>query len=202
MSTSPAGAPVWGRDDLTCPVPWTRIRRLIRQAKAAPWPGRGLVDPRHFLDTTAITEPGRPVRVLLTLDYGHHTSGWWANSEYDRCFHLSVSHPRHDLAVVRQMPTAVGAGQVPGVGVEAPSDDEVRAWGRVFFREHVAKSWLEPAAGPLDRYRTAGVTHLRLFLDQADEPIQPRGEVYHLRPFGDGSSPAKVREGRAGGDVR
>lgn len=203
MADRMPGAPVWGREDLTCPVPWVVVRRMIRQAKAKPWRGdESLVDGRHSLDTTAIIEPGRPTRLLFTLDYGYHRSGWFANSDYERCYHLSMSHPRPELKVVRTLPVDVGSGRYAGIDIETPSDDEARAWGRVFFREHAPKAWFEPAVGPNDPYRAPGVVHLRLYVDQAGRPIVPRGEVYELRPFTDGSSPAKILDGRAGADVR
>jgi hypothetical protein len=176
---------------------------MIRHAKGNPWRGdRTIIDDRHQLCTTAITEPGRPLRLLFTLDYGYHQSGWFANSDYERCYHLSLSHPRFDLTVVRTLPADMGSGQYAGVGIETPSDEEARAWGQVFFREHATKAWFEPAVGLNDPYRAPGVVHLRLFLDQAGRPLLPHGEVYDLRPFADGSSPPKILDGRAGADVR
>lgn len=29
--------------------------------------------------------------LLFTRDIGHHTSGWWKNPDYERCYHLSLS---------------------------------------------------------------------------------------------------------------
>ena len=90
-----------------------------------------------------------------------------------------------------------------GMDLETPSDDEVRAWGLVFYGpEHAPKAWFEPAASIFDPYRMPNVVHLRLFLDKGGRPFIPRGEVYKLRPFTDGSSPKKITEGRAGADVR
>jgi hypothetical protein len=193
---------VWGREDLTCPLPWKLIRQKIRWATAHPWRGDQPLGPGHCIDTTGITEPGRLTRVLFGLDYGYHGSGWWANSEFERCWHLSISHPRPELVVSRRVPADMGTGTYQGMDLETPTDNEARAWGRVFFRQHVHKALFEPAVGPLDPYRTSGVVHLRVFLDQAGRPIVPRGEVYDLLPFADGSSPAKIVEGRLGGDVR
>lgn len=196
---------VWGRDDLTCPAPRTTIRRMLRDAFARPWRGDSTVtDRRHLLDTTAITEPGRPTRILLTFDYGYHGSGWFANSDYDRCLHLSISHPRPDLpAEIRPVPKHLGDGVAPQVAIETPSDDEARAWGLVFFKQHATWAWFEPAVGPGDPYRAPGVVHLRLYFDKATRrPILPRGEVYDLRPWDDGTSPRKIVEGRLGADVR
>lgn len=54
-----------GREDLRCPVPRHIIRATLAHARAHPWPGNEpLTCPHHFLDTTAITEPGRKTRVL------------------------------------------------------------------------------------------------------------------------------------------
>lgn len=89
-----------------------------------------------------------------------------------------------------------------GIDLEAPTDEEVYAWGRVFFRDRVTMTWLEPPASTFDPYRSPGVSHLRLYLDQAGQPMVPRGEVYHLRPFLDGTSPEKITDGRLGADVR
>ncbi|GIH95342.1 hypothetical protein ACFFMN_23560 [Planobispora siamensis] len=194
---------VWGRDDLTCPASRQQLRRLQRLAYAHPWRGDTTADPRHCLDTTAITEPGRPTRIMFTLDYGYHSSGWFANSDYDRCLHLSVSHPRPDLPrQVRPLPADLGLGTYAAVQVETPADEEVRAWGLTFFRQYATWAWFEPAVGPGDAYRAPNVVHLRLFLDRNDRPILPRGEVYDLRPWDDGTSPKKITEGRAGADVR
>ncbi|RCG31928.1 hypothetical protein DQ384_05125 [Sphaerisporangium album] len=194
---------VWGREDLTCPATRQQIRRLVRMAYARPWRGDTTADRSHCLDTTAITEPGRLTRIMYTLDYGYHASGWFANSDYERCLHLSVSHPRPDLPVeVRQLPADLGPGAYAAMRTETPNDDEVRAWGLVLFREHATKAWFEPAVGPNDPYRAPNVVHLRLYLDRENRPILPRGEVYDLRPWDDGTSPAKITEGRAGADVR
>lgn len=204
MTTDPDHpAAVWGRDDLTCPATHRRVRRLLTHAYAHPWRGDTALDcPAHLLDTTAITEPGRPTRILLSLDTHYHQSGWFANSDYERCLHLSLSHPRPD--VPRVYPAGLGNDPRPhlGMDLEAPTDTETYTWGRVIFQHLVTMTWLEPPASTLDPHRSPGVSHLRLYIDQQDRPIRPRGEVYHLRPFPDGTSPEKITEGRAGADVR
>jgi hypothetical protein len=121
-----------------------------------------------------LTEPGRIACVLYTFDIGYHSSGWWRNSDYERCYHLSVSHP--------------GALGLP----EAPSDDEVRWWARLAWPKHYHMSWFEPPAGVLDPHRRPNVAHVRLFVDERKRPIQPEAEVYTLKPWADGTSPEKV----------
>lgn len=192
---------IWGQDKLMCPLPANRIARMQRHARAHPWRGdTPLTCPDHMADTTAILERDRPVRLLYSLDHGYHRSGWFANSQFERCLHLSVSHPRHDR--LRFYPAVDGVPGRVGVDRETPSDDEARLWGYAFFGQHAPKALFEPAASIFDPYRTSGVVHLRLWLDQAGAPITPQGEVYDLRPFADGTSPAKIIHGRLGADVR
>ena len=202
----PFGAsPVPGRDDLMCPLPRWRVEATLRHAKAHPWPGNAPLEcPHHWIDTTAITEPGRKVRLALSLDVGYHVSGWFANSEWDSNFHLSVSHPRPDRPrLYRKRPDIGISADWAGHDIETPSDDEVRAWGLVFYGpEHAPKAWFEPAASVFDPYRVPNVVHLRLFLDKERRPFLPSGEPYTIRPWADGSSPRKVTEGRLGADVR
>lgn len=208
---SEATSPVPGRDDLACPVPRSVIKAMLAHARAHPWPGNEpLGCPRHLLDTTAITERGRLTRILCSLDVGYHASGWFANSDYESCLHLSFSHPRPQIPRAYRARPEIGVHADPetpgyrtGMDLETPTDDEVRAWGLVFFGpEHAPKAWFEPAVGTLDPHRMPNVVHLRLFLDKGGRPILPHGEVYSLRPWADGSSPKKITEGRAGADVR
>jgi hypothetical protein len=202
----PFGAsPVPGREDLTCPLPRWRVEATLRHAKAHPWPGNVPLDcPHHKLDTTAITEPGRFARLLLSVDVGYHNSGWFANSDYESCLHLSVSYPRPDVSrAYRARPELGRPLGWTGMDLETPADDEVRAWGLVFFGpEHAPKAWFEPAASVFDPYRMPNVVHLRLFLDKQGRPFIPEGEPYTIRPWADGSSPRKITEGRLGADVR
>jgi hypothetical protein len=201
----PQGFPVPGREELTCPLPEWMIGATLGHAKVHPWPGNVPLDcSRHRISTTAITEPGRPVRLLLSVDVGYHNSGWFANSDYESCLHLSVSHPRADRRKLYVARPGIGvpADRI-GIDLETPADDEVRAWGLVFYGPRDAPmAWFEPAASVFDPYRMPNVVHLRLFLDQAGRPFMPTGEPYNIRPWADGSSPRKITEGRLGADVR
>lgn len=165
------------------PIPGRPSRQVLRQwvrlARANPWTGRELPGPRHQLMVSAIREPGRWTRLLLTFDVGYHACGWWKNEQYDRCWHLSISHPTE-------------------LAVETPDEREVFAWCRLLWKDDAPKCWIEGAASTLDPYRLPNIVHARLFvLGPDDTPIIPEGEVYEpLRPW----SP-KVLE-TIGGDVR
>ncbi len=180
-------------------VPMSKIRAWRAFALKNPWQGNQLLtDRRYVIDTTAITEPGRDTRVLLSLDVGYHSSGWWKNSDYEQCLHLSVSHPLVDRPKLYLAKADIGSPEHVGMDLETPTDDEVRSWGDVVFGQWNRWTWLEPAASPLDPYRSPNVVHLRLYLDERLQPILPVGEPYGLNapPWSE-----KVI-GSIGGDVR
>jgi len=97
--------------------------------------------------------------VIFTRDTGHHSSGWWKNPDYERCYHLSLSF--HDVETTQ-----------PASHQTALAERIARA----FFGDNVSKLWIEPPYS--DEGRTRDVYHYRLFCDQGWQPIVPRGEVY------------------------
>jgi hypothetical protein len=159
------------------------IRRLKRHAVRNPWDGRTALPPGHRAVWPDPDEPEKLFSILLSYDVGHHSSGWWRNSLYERCLHLSLTIMKRGVASLR------GA-------LETPTQAEMQAVARAFFGEDVAKAWIEPPAGAFDAYRNAPQSghcwHIRLFTDAAGNPIHPEGEVYDLVPFSDGTSPEKV----------
>jgi len=157
---------------------------LRRLAVKYPWKGQQDIHQRHRLITNSLLEPDRPICVIYTYDVGYHSSGWWRNSEYERCFHLSLSHQKLDPAGWQ-------------VGIEAPTESEIHEWAKLAWPTDWKKAWLEPPASVLsidvlEQRRYPGVGHVRLFLDLSLTPILPTGEVYNLKPFADGASPEKV----------
>jgi hypothetical protein len=158
-----------------------RLRTMRVTARRWPWNGRGAVGEQQHLVTASLdraaAQAGVRKSVLFTFDLGAHASGWWRNSDYERCWHLSL------CALTRSGP------------VEMPAVDR-RAWPRFVFGQQLPKAWIEPPAGQFDPHRNAPAsrftTHVRLFVDQEDRPILPEGEVYTLKPYADGSSPEKV----------
>lgn len=151
-----------------------------RRAVAMPWTGQRVIDQRLRTVTTALTEPGRATSVLFTFDVGYHSSGWWKNAEYERCWHLSLTHPTGVLG-----------------GNESPADAEVRAWAEAFFVDDATKAWIEPPASTLDPHRLPNVAHVRVFVDEHGQAIIPEGEVYALKPWPWGKAAESI-----GGDVR
>jgi hypothetical protein len=96
----------------------------------------------------------------FTRDVGHHSSGWWKNPDYERCFHLSLSFrdPRTDLPRPRDL-------------------EQTKAWVRAVFGQQERRYlWCEPPFSPTGK--ELDVWHYRLFCNERWQPFKPRGEVY------------------------
>ena len=98
-------------------------------------------------------------RLIFSFDTGHHSSGWWKNPEYERCWHLSISF--HD----------------PLTGKPAPKDVKLTdRWLEAFYGDNRRYVWSE---SPYSEHgKITDTWHYRIFCDQAWQPIVPRGEVY------------------------
>lgn len=95
---------------------------------------------------------GPPCTIIFTKEVGYHSSGWWKNPDYERCYHLSISFPGgKDKSTLKK----VLANLFPGF-------------------EHLL--WVEPPYSP--EGKATDVWHYRLFCDINWMPIKPRGEVY------------------------
>jgi hypothetical protein len=103
--------------------------------------------------------PIESAAIIFTRDIGHHSSGWWKNPDYERCFHLSISflvNPTDEPLPFR-----------PKIGERI---------AKAFYGEDVRKVWCERPYSEEGKIRD--VHHYRLFCDPLWTPILPRGEVY------------------------
>lgn len=98
--------------------------------------------------------------LIFTRDVGHHSSGWWKNPQYERCWHLSVSF-RVSLWSDEPRPKDVKV------------TDE---WIDVFYGADKRYVWAEPPYTSPGKLRE--VWHYRVFCNPAWQPIVPHGEVY------------------------
>jgi len=97
--------------------------------------------------------------LIFTRDSGMHSSGWWKNPDYERCWHLSLSF------------------RDPLTGEHIDHDHKVAGrWIEAFYGEDSRYVWAEPPYS--DHGKTAATWHYRVFCNPAWEPILPRGEVY------------------------
>jgi hypothetical protein len=91
--------------------------------------------------------------LIFTRDIGHHTSGWFKNPDYERCYHLSLSFRGRSTNKKT---------------VEKILDN--------LYGEDKRKVWVEPPFSEVGK--SHGVYHYRLFCNEFWIPIIPRGEVY------------------------
>jgi hypothetical protein len=97
--------------------------------------------------------------IIFTRDAGHHSSGWWKNPEYERCWHLSLSFV--DPLTLK------------------PRDKDILLtdkWIQAFYHDNKRYLWSESPFSPIGKHR--GVWHYRVFCNEGWSPIIPKGEVY------------------------
>lgn len=139
--------------------------RMRARAERDVFGGRSLSRPAllAFMAEHTVDHAPTRTRLLLTRDVGYHTSGWWKNPLYERCYHLSLSPFPPSIVLARP--------------VVAELDKKLHvAWVRAFFGDDCDKLWAEPPYSP--EGRASNVWHHRLFCDEAWTPILPHGEVY------------------------
>lgn len=94
-----------------------------------------------------------PATILFTRDVGYHSSGWWKNHDYERCWHLSISfRGGNEKKALRQI-------------IEN------------LFLPYERLLWVEPPYS--NEGKKMDVWHYRLFCDENWQPLKPRGEVYN-----------------------
>ena len=132
------------------------IRRdMWHHAKSDVWAGDGVFS-RYFNRARRRHNP-TGTSLLFTRDQGYHSSGWFKNPDYERCYHLSITF--FD----------------PETGQEAPfSHPMAETWVKLFFGDWSRYVWTEPGD-----YGAHEVYHYRVFCDPGWQPIKPRGEVYN-----------------------
>lgn len=97
--------------------------------------------------------------LIFTRDTGHHSSGWFKNPDYERCYHLSISFWDMDGDEAKPRPF---------------ERDLADAWVRCFYGTWARNIWEE---GPSQKL-PAEVRHFRVFCNPKWQPIVPRGEIY------------------------
>ncbi len=134
--------------------------KFLLSLKRAAW--RGFWDGRnadaYFYSCRKINRD-MGVLAVFTRDVGYHSSGWWKNPDYERCFHLSLSFFDRETAD-------------PTPRNKAVTD---RILSALFGRDK-EKLWAEPPYSAEGKRKD--VWHYRLFCDKGWNAIVPRGEVY------------------------
>ena len=124
-------------------------RRIKSAAEKGIWGGQE-VD--AYMNSCTWCLLAYPATIIFTREEGYHSSGWWKNPEYERCYHLSISFR---------------------------SGKEKKALEIVLmqlFGVHKNWLWVEPPYSA--EGKASDVWHYRLFCNVLWQPIKPRGEVY------------------------
>lgn len=129
-----------------------------------PYDGRNTEANRQLLERCTFYHYETRANMIFSRDTGMHTSGWWKNPDYERCYHLSISF----VAISK----IIGAPPT-----RLPHDKKAaEQWCIALFGDARRHLWVE---GPFSNEGKAyDVYHYRLFCDPAWVPITPRGEVY------------------------
>jgi hypothetical protein len=105
--------------------------------------------------------------MIFTRDDHHHSSGFFKNPQYEKCWHLSLSF--------REMET----------NKTIPSTKELsEPWVDLFFGSMKKYIWVESPFS--EEGKESDTYHYRVFTDEHWKPIVPKGEVYntHLTSLG------------------
>lgn len=137
------------------------LNQRMKAWQHGPFTGRSSVADTLVITRCTVDDALTQTRLIFTRDVGHHTSGWWANPDFERCYHLSLS-PR--------------PLETPPDGAVDFSKTVQAAWVQAFFAVNVRLLWVEPPYSA--KGKQLEVWHFRLFTDATWRPVLPRGEVY------------------------
>ncbi len=104
--------------------------------------------------------------LIFMREQGYHSSGWFKNPEYERCFHLSLSP---------------GQGKIIDVVPNRLAESDWKTWQKwvsAFFGNDVKYVWTEGPQSNAGKARN--VWHFRIMCDMHWQPIIPKGEVYSM----------------------
>lgn len=122
---------------------------ILTTSRQGCWDGRTVTN--YFQDCSWQLH-AQQCTIIFTRETGYHSSGWWKNPEYERCYHLSIGFP----------------------GGKSKKTLE-KILGHLFGK-HTDWLWIEPPYSP--EGKSKDIWHYRLFCDTNWQPIKPRGEVY------------------------
>lgn len=134
------------------------VTRMKRFAETGVWDG--YTESLYFIYARRMHDETR-TSLVFTRDSGHHSSGWFKNPDYERCYHLSVGFWSFTLS---RRPREY-------------DHDLARVWVEAFFPRSTQYLWREGMVSKPDATMPE-IFHYRVFCNPRWQPIIPRGEVY------------------------
>ena len=120
------------------------MQKMRELAIRWPWEGQGPIP----VDCVAYHSASGTL-LIFTRETGYHSSGWWKNPDYERCWHLSLSFRDQES------------------GEYLPFNEKTAMeWIDLFFGDDKRMLWIEPPAYP--EGKKAGVWHYRLFCAEGE----------------------------------
>jgi hypothetical protein len=114
---------------------------------------------KHYFNACTAYHHRTGTGLIFSRDSGHHSSGWFKNPQYERCYHLSISFRDQETGQAKPF-----------------SHNKAEQWIDAFFGHDKRLIWGEP---PHSREgKACDVWHFRLFCDPGWKAIKPKGEVY------------------------
>lgn len=115
---------------------------------------------QRYLQNCRVTDRHTGTSLCFTRDNGYHTSGWWKNPDYERCWHLSL-----------------GFWDVESSEPTGKNKKLSNLWVEAAFGGNKTLLWAEPPYS--QEGKKNDIWHYRLFVhDDWETAILPRGEVY------------------------
>ncbi len=117
-------------------------------------------------------------QLIFSREEGYHSSGWWKNPDYERCYHLSLSF-REPTPENRpdQLSSPIFMANFGILKELRPFHwKQAKAWVNALFGDDAKFTWHEPPFSKIGKQ--VDVHHFRLFCDPAWRAVKPRGEVY------------------------
>lgn len=119
-----------------------------------------LKESKSYLNRCSAVHQPTGTSIGFTRDLGHHSSGWFRNPDYERCFHLSLSF------------------RDPHTGEFTSKNQKLTdEWLSLFYGDNKRLLWIEPPCYEIGK--KLDVWHYRLFVHiDWETPLLPRKEVY------------------------
>lgn len=140
-----------------------KARFMMHNAKQGIFTGAIEETQLPYFNRCRQVDPETGTLIIFTRDIGYHSSGWFKNPDYERCYHLSLSF--HDLETNTYRPFDIPLA---------------KSWCYAFYGDWIRYIWEESQTDEAKANPTLAETkHYRVFCDPAWQPIIPRGEVYN-----------------------
>lgn len=92
------------------------------QSEKGIWNGKDITD---YFQECRFFIPRFNCTLIFTKETGYHSSGWWKNPDFERCYHLSISFKEgRNESILKKILISVFGNNLKNLLVEAPYSSE------------------------------------------------------------------------------